>query len=39
MGFASALDMAVEMTEAGVIERIIVDRAHMNVVQPEAAAS
>jgi len=39
LGFASALDMAIDMAKAGVIERIIADRAHIHSVAPEAAAS
>jgi glycerol-3-phosphate acyltransferase PlsX len=38
MGFAGALDMAIDMARAGVIARIVADRAAM-VAAPEAAAS
>jgi glycerol-3-phosphate acyltransferase PlsX len=37
LGFASALDMAIDMADAGVIARIIADRAGLH--PPEAAAS
>ncbi len=40
LGFASALDMAIDMARAGVIARIIADRAGVHAaVEPEAAAS
>jgi glycerol-3-phosphate acyltransferase PlsX len=39
MGFASALDMAIDMADAGVIARIVADRASMIPPVPEAAAS
>ena len=39
MGFASALDMAIDMAQSGVITRIIADRAHLGHAVPEAAAS
>ena len=39
MGFASALDMAVDMAQSGIIARIIADRAHLAPPVPEAAAS
>jgi len=39
MGFASALDMAIDMAEAGIIARIVADRANMAPAQAEAAAS
>ena len=39
MGFASALDMAIEMATAGVIQRIINDRRGIRTLQPEAVAS
>jgi glycerol-3-phosphate acyltransferase PlsX len=40
LGFASALDMAIDMARAGVIARIIADRAGIHIAaQPEAAAS
>jgi len=39
MGFASALDMAIDMANSGVISRIIDDRAHIAAALPEAAAS
>jgi len=40
LGFASALDMAIDMADAGVIQRIVADRAHMqDAPLPEAAAS
>jgi len=39
MGFASALDMAIDMAQSGVIARIIADRAHLAPPVPEAAAS
>jgi glycerol-3-phosphate acyltransferase PlsX len=40
MGFASALDMAVDMADSGVITRIVADRAHVQPAAiPEAAAS
>ena len=39
MGFASALDMAIDMADAGIIARIVADRASMIPPVPEAAAS
>jgi glycerol-3-phosphate acyltransferase PlsX len=39
MGFAGAIDMAIEMADAGVIARIVADRAKMTVPAIEAAAS
>ncbi|MBV9992249.1 MAG: phosphate acyltransferase PlsX [Alphaproteobacteria bacterium] len=40
LGFASALDMAIDMADAGVIQRIVADRAHLAPqALPEAAAS
>jgi phosphate acyltransferase len=39
MGFASALDMAIDMAEAGIITRIIADRAGIAHALPGAAAS
>jgi glycerol-3-phosphate acyltransferase PlsX len=39
MGFASALDMAIDMAQSDVIARIIADRAHLVPPVPEAAAS
>jgi glycerol-3-phosphate acyltransferase PlsX len=39
MGFASALDMAIDMADAGVIARIVADRASVIPTMPEAAAS
>lgn len=40
LGFASALDMAIDMADAGVIQRIVADRAHLAPQPlPEAAAS
>ncbi len=39
MGFASALDMAIDMAEAGIIARIVADRANMAPAHVEAAAS
>ena len=39
LGFASALDMAIDMARAGVIARIIADRAGIHAAIPEAAAS
>jgi glycerol-3-phosphate acyltransferase PlsX len=39
LGFAGALDMAIEMAEAGVITRIIADHAELRPLAPEAAAS
>ncbi len=39
LGFASALDMAIDMAEAGIIARIVADRANMAPAQVEAAAS
>src|SRR6185312_13328338 len=38
MGFASALDMAIDMADSGVMTRIIADRAHVEDTVPEAAA-
>jgi glycerol-3-phosphate acyltransferase PlsX len=39
LGFASALDMAIDMAESGIITRIIADRAEMHPHASEAAAS
>ena len=39
LGFASALDMAIDMARAGVIARIIADRRGVHLEAPEAAAS
>ena len=39
LGFASALDMAIDMAEADIIARIVADRANMAPAQAEAAAS
>jgi glycerol-3-phosphate acyltransferase PlsX len=39
MGFASALDMAIDMAESGIIARIVADRANMMPARVEAAAS
>jgi glycerol-3-phosphate acyltransferase PlsX len=39
MGFASALDMAIDMARSGVTDRIIADRAHLSGAMPEAAVS
>jgi glycerol-3-phosphate acyltransferase PlsX len=39
LGFASALDMAIDMAKAGVIERIVADRRGVHFNEPEAAAS
>ena len=39
MGFAGALDMAIDMADAGIIDRIIADRANMTPATVEAAAS
>ena len=39
LGFASALDMAIDMVEAGIAARIVADRAHLAALIPEAAAS
>lgn len=39
LGFASALDMAIDMAKAGVIARVIADRKGVKLVEPEAAAS
>jgi glycerol-3-phosphate acyltransferase PlsX len=39
MGFASALDMAIDMARSGVTDRIIADRAHLASAMPEAAVS
>ncbi|HUO90588.1 MAG TPA: phosphate acyltransferase PlsX [Rhizomicrobium sp.] len=39
LGFASALDMAIDMARAGVIERIVADRRGVHFTEPEAAAS
>ncbi len=38
-GFAGALDMAIEMAQSGVTAHILADRAGVNPVTPEAAAS
>jgi glycerol-3-phosphate acyltransferase PlsX len=39
MAFAGALDMAIDMADAGIIARIVADRANMRPAVPEAAAS
>jgi glycerol-3-phosphate acyltransferase PlsX len=39
LGFASALDMAIDMAKADVISKIIADRAHMKPVASEAIAA
>ncbi|HEY0104515.1 MAG TPA: phosphate acyltransferase PlsX [Rhizomicrobium sp.] len=39
LGFASALDMAIDMAKAGVIRRIVDDRRGIRTLEPEAAAS
>jgi glycerol-3-phosphate acyltransferase PlsX len=39
LGFASALDMAIDMAESGIITRIVADRASMTPARVEAAAS
>jgi glycerol-3-phosphate acyltransferase PlsX len=39
LGFASALDMAIDMAQSGIISRIVADRATMHPAAPEAAAS
>jgi glycerol-3-phosphate acyltransferase PlsX len=39
LGFASALDMAIAMANAGVIARIVADRAGVHIREPEAVAS
>jgi glycerol-3-phosphate acyltransferase PlsX len=39
LGFASALDMAIDMTEAGIINRIIADHAAVRAAQPTGAAA
>jgi phosphate acyltransferase len=39
MAFAGALDMAIDMADAGIIARIVADRANMLPPAPEAAAS
>ncbi len=39
LGFASALDMAIDMTEAGIINRIIADHAAIQSVQTTGAAA
>jgi len=39
LGFASALDMAIDMAQSGIIHRIIADRANLISAMPEAAAS
>ena len=39
LGFASALDMAIDMARAGVIARIVADRKGIHLEEPEAAAS
>ncbi len=39
LGFASALDMAIDMTEAGIINRIIADHAAVRAVQTTGAAA
>lgn len=38
-GFASALDMAIDMADSGIMTRIIADRAELHPLTPEAAAS
>ncbi|MEJ0025795.1 MAG: phosphate acyltransferase PlsX [Rhizomicrobium sp.] len=39
LGFASALDMAIDMAKANVIARIVADRAGIRTLEPEAVAS
>ena len=39
LGFASALDMAIDMAKADVIARIVADRAGIRTLEPEAVAS
>ncbi len=39
LGFASALDMAIDIAKSGVIARIIADRGRIHSVEPEAVAS
>jgi phosphate acyltransferase len=39
LGFASALDMAIELATAGVIPRIVADRKNIRTLEPEAVAS
>ncbi len=39
LGFAGALDMAIDMADSGVMTRIVADRAHVEPQLPEAAAS
>jgi glycerol-3-phosphate acyltransferase PlsX len=39
IGFASALDVAIDMARSGVISRIVADRARIRGPMPEAAAS
>jgi glycerol-3-phosphate acyltransferase PlsX len=39
LGFASALDMAIDMAKADVIARIVADRAGLRTLEPEAVAS
>jgi glycerol-3-phosphate acyltransferase PlsX len=39
LGFASALDMAIDMAKAGVIARIVADRKGVHTLEPEAVAS
>ncbi|MGH8324861.1 MAG: phosphate acyltransferase PlsX, partial [Steroidobacteraceae bacterium] len=39
LGFASALDMAIDMAKAGVVARVIADRKGVKLGEPEAAAS
>jgi glycerol-3-phosphate acyltransferase PlsX len=39
MGFASALDMAIDMAESEIVARIVTDRANMAPARVEAAAS
>jgi glycerol-3-phosphate acyltransferase PlsX len=39
LGFASALDMAIDMAESGIITRIVADRANLTPARVEAAAS
>jgi glycerol-3-phosphate acyltransferase PlsX len=39
LGFASALDTAIDMTQAGIIDRIIADHAMVRAAQPTGAAA
>jgi glycerol-3-phosphate acyltransferase PlsX len=39
LGFASALDMAVDMAQSGIITRIVADRAGLGALGPEAPAA